>query len=156
VGQAASDRQTRVELVSSSPAETEAIGGTLAQRLEPGDLVLVSGELGAGKTIFVRGACRALGVAGPVTSPTYTIGHRYEGRVPVSHLDLFRLETVADPDWAELEPYLLDAIVFIEWPEAGSGRLPAARLAVHLAHVDPERRHVVLECAEPGLLAGLI
>jgi tRNA threonylcarbamoyladenosine biosynthesis protein TsaE len=139
-----------------SPAETEAIGGALAQRLEPGDLVLVSGELGAGKTTFVRGACRALGVAGPVTSPTYTIGHRYEGWVPVSHLDLFRLETVSDPDWAELEPYLLDAIVFVEWPEAGSGRLPAARLAVQLAHVDPERRHVVLECTEPGLLAGLI
>jgi tRNA threonylcarbamoyl adenosine modification protein YjeE len=78
---------------TASPAETEALAAQLARRLQPGDVVLVSGELGAGKTTFVRGAARALGVQGPVTSPTFTIARRYEdGHVPISHLDLFRLE----------------------------------------------------------------
>ena len=71
------------------PAETEAVGARLAAGLRPGDVVLVSGELGAGKTTLIRGACRALGVTEPITSPTFTIGHRYRGRVPVSHLDLY-------------------------------------------------------------------
>jgi len=78
------------EFESSSPGETEAIAARLAQELVLGDVVFVDGELGSGKTTFVRGAARALGVQGPVTSPTYTIGHRYRGRVDVSHLDLYR------------------------------------------------------------------
>ena len=82
----------------------------------------------------MRGACRALGVAQPVTSPTYTIGNRYEGRVAVSHLDLYRLAEVGDADWAGLEPYFEDAIVFVEWPEAGAGRLPTPRATVRIAH----------------------
>ena len=117
----------------------------LADRLRRGDVVTVSGELGAGKTTFVRGACRALGVAGPVTSPTYTIGHRYEGRVPVSHLDLYRFQTVSDADWGALEPYFDDAVVFVEWPEAAAGALPSPRVRVRLGHVDEKRRLIVLE-----------
>ena len=85
--------------------------------LEPGDIVGVSGELGAGKTTFVRGACRALGVTAIVSSPTYTIGHRYEGRVPVAHLDLYRLEGIGDERWGDLEPYFDGTIAFVEWPE---------------------------------------
>ena len=88
-----------VELESSSPEETERIGAAVARELEPGDVVAVSGELGTGKTTFVRGAARALGIAGPVTSPTYTIGHRYPGKPDVSHLDLYRFEGVADAEW---------------------------------------------------------
>jgi tRNA threonylcarbamoyladenosine biosynthesis protein TsaE len=72
---------------TSSPAETEEVGARLAAGLSPGDVVLVSGELGTGKTTLIRGACRALGVTEAVTSPTFTIGQRYRGRVPVSHLD---------------------------------------------------------------------
>src|SRR6478752_2225391 len=121
-------------MVSSSPAGTEAIAGRLAARLVPGDVVYVSGELGSGKTTFVRGACRALGVTGPVTSPTFTIGHRYHGRVDVSHLDLFRFRGVSAAEWGDLEPYFDDAVVFVEWPEAGEGVLPAARARVHLEH----------------------
>jgi len=114
--------------------------------------VVVSGELGAGKTTFVRGACRALGVDGPVTSPTYTVGHRYRGRVPVSHLDLFRFAGVAPADWATLEPYFADAVVFVEWPEAGLGSLPPPRARVRLEHVDERRRLIVLDCdADPGV-----
>ncbi len=112
----------------------------LARRLVPGDVVEVSGELGAGKTTFVRGACAALGVRERVTSPTYTIGHRYHGDgVEVSHLDLYRFQGFSAADWGDLEPYFDDAIVFVEWPEAGEGALPAARFRVHLRHAeDPQ------------------
>jgi tRNA threonylcarbamoyladenosine biosynthesis protein TsaE len=79
--------------VSDGPEATEAVGARVAASLKPGDVVLVRGELGSGKTTFVRGACRALGVEGPVTSPTFTIGHRYDVRVPVAHLDLYRRST---------------------------------------------------------------
>lgn len=140
-------------IVSTSPGETERIAAKLAARLARGDVVYVSGELGSGKTTFVRGACRALGVEGPVTSPTYTIGHRYDG---VSHLDLYRFEQLTDADWGALEPYFEDAIVFVEWPERGVGRLPPPRVSVELAHVDAERREIRLESGEPGLLAGLL
>jgi tRNA threonylcarbamoyladenosine biosynthesis protein TsaE len=106
--------------------------------------VTVSGELGSGKTTFIRGACRALGVTQPVTSPTYTIGNRYEGRVAVSHLDLYRLAEIGDADWAGLEPYFEDAVVFVEWPEAGAGRLATPRAAVRLSHAGGNRRTIEL------------
>ena len=115
-----------MELESSSPEETEAAAARLAADLRPGDVVTVSGELGAGKTTFVRGACRALGVTQNVTSPTFTIGHRYEGRVPVSHLDLYRFTNVSHAEWGDLEPYFDDAVAFVEWPEAGARRSPGA------------------------------
>jgi tRNA threonylcarbamoyladenosine biosynthesis protein TsaE len=137
---------------SGSPEETEAIAAQLAELLVTGDVVTVSGELGSGKTTFVRGACLALGVRERVTSPTYTIGHRYDG---VSHLDLYRLEQVGEADWAALEPYFEDAICFVEWPEAAAGWLPAARVAVELRHVDPVRRLVLLGSEEAGLLEGV-
>ena len=115
----------------------------------------VSGELGSGKTTFVRGACRALGVAGPVTSPTFTIGHRYPGRVDVSHLDLFRFRDVSVAEWGDLEPYFDDAVVFVEWPEAGRGVLPAPRVEVRLDLGDDEARLVTIEGdVDPGLRHG--
>ena len=131
--------------ISNSPEETEAAAAELAARLGPGDVVLVSGELGAGKTTFVRGACRSLGVTGPVTSPTFTIGHRYHGRVDVSHLDLFRFRDVSAAEWGDLEPYFDDAVVFVEWPEAGAGVLPPVRVAVRLEHGDGGSRLVTIE-----------
>jgi len=134
-----------ISFVTSSAAETEQAGARLAKHLHPGDVVKVSGELGSGKTTFVRGACRALGVEQPVTSPTYTIGNRYSGRVPVSHLDLYRLEEVGDADWAGLEPYFEDAVVFVEWPEAGAGRFPAARASVRIEHAGEDRRTIDLD-----------
>src|SRR4051812_1001907 len=91
---------------TAAAAETEAAGARLAAELRPGDVVLVSGELGAGKTTFVRGAARALGVDGPVTSPTFEIGHLHAGRVDVAHLDLYRLPTLAGEDPALLDDYL--------------------------------------------------
>jgi len=144
-----------VEVVSTSAEETEALAARLAARLGPGDVVAVSGELGSGKTTFVRGACRALGVTAPVTSPTFTIGHRYRGRLDVSHLDLFRFAGISPAEWGDLEPYFEDALVFVEWPEAGEGVLPAARVSVRLEHAGGDRRRVVLAAAEPALLEGI-
>jgi tRNA threonylcarbamoyladenosine biosynthesis protein TsaE len=119
------------------------VGARLAAHLRPGDVVTVSGQIGSGKTTFVRGACRALGVEGAVTSPTYTIGHRYKGRVDVSHLDLFRFSGVSAAEWGDLEPYFDDAVVFVEWPEAGAGVLPPPRVEVRLEHGDEEQRRLV-------------
>jgi tRNA threonylcarbamoyladenosine biosynthesis protein TsaE len=143
-----------MRLESSSPAETERLGAALAGELVPGDVVTVSGELGAGKTTFVRGACRGLGVTRPVTSPTYTIGHRYDGRVPVSHLDLYRFESVSPAEWGDLEPYFDGAVVFVEWPEAAEGALPPVRVRTRLAHA-PSGRLIDLESGEKTLLERL-
>ena len=135
---------------SSAAAETEALAARLAAELSPGDVVLVEGDLGAGKTTFVRGAARALGVAGPVTSPTFTIGQRYpgsSGRV-VAHVDLYRLGSLADEDPDLLDDYLgPDTITFVEWPREELARLaPPARPAVRvsLAHDGEDRRRVTI------------
>ena len=132
---------------TNSAAETEALGARIAARLHPGDLVLLSGEVGAGKTTLIRGACRALGVPGPVTSPTFTIGQRYDGGLmPVSHLDLYRLQTLEGEDPALLDDYLHpEGVAFVEWPAAGSGRLDRPALEVRLAHVSEERRRIEVE-----------
>jgi tRNA threonylcarbamoyladenosine biosynthesis protein TsaE len=131
---------------SGSPEETEALAAELASRLVVGDVVTVSGELGSGKTTFVRGACTALGVRDRVTSPTYTIGHRYHGSGgEVSHLDLYRFQGVSWAEWGDLEPYFDDAIAFVEWPEAGAGVLPSPRFVVLLQHADGGRRTVSIE-----------
>jgi tRNA threonylcarbamoyladenosine biosynthesis protein TsaE len=115
----------------------------------------VSGELGSGKTTFVRGACRALGVTAHVTSPTYTIGHRYPATPDVSHLDLFRFEGLSAAEWGDLEPYFEDAICFVEWPEAAAGALPPVRVEVRLSHVDSTHRLISLGSRDKCLLEGL-
>ena len=134
-----------MEHQSSSPEETERIAATLAAELQSGDVVTVSGELGSGKTTFVRGACRALGVEGPVTSPTFTVGHRYRGRVDVSHLDLYRFEGVSPAEWGDLEPYFDGAVCFVEWPEAAGAGLPDPRFRVRLSHAGEDRRMISVE-----------
>ncbi len=144
-----------IELASASAGETERIAAALAERLTVGDVVTVSGELGAGKTTFVRGASRALGVTSPVTSPTFTIGHRYVGSVDVSHLDLYRFTAVSAAEWGDLEPYFDDAVVFVEWPEAGAPALPPVRVEVSLEHAGGDLRRIVLASDETALLEGI-
>ena len=144
-----------MELTSSSPEETERIAARLAGVLRAGDVVTVAGELGAGKTTFVRGACRALGVEGAVTSPTFTIGHRFRGDPDVSHLDLYRLRGVSPEEWGDLEPYFEDAVCFVEWPEAAAGWLAGPRLAVRLRHRDQTHRLLTVESDEKSLLGRL-
>jgi tRNA threonylcarbamoyladenosine biosynthesis protein TsaE len=139
-----------VSVETHSAAETEALGAQLAERLDPGDVVVVSGEVGAGKTTLIRGACRALGIEGPVTSPTFTIGHRYEGgRLPVSHLDLYRLGSLEDEDPALLDDYLAPgAISFVEWPAVAEPQLSGRRvLAVRLSHAGGDSRAIELPAA---------
>jgi tRNA threonylcarbamoyladenosine biosynthesis protein TsaE len=126
---------------SSSPGETEAAAAELAAGLDPGDLVLVSGEVGAGKTTFVRGACRALGVTDAVVSPTFTIGRRYRGRVPVSHLDLYRLEDPGREDPGLLDDYLgRDTITFVEWPGGAAEDWGRVAARVGLEHAGGDQR----------------
>ena len=131
--------------VTGSAAETEALAAELAVDLRPGDVVLVRGEMGAGKTTFVRGACRALGVTDPITSPTFTIGRRYERPLgSVSHLDLHRLADLREEDPGLLADYLEpSAISFVEWPEAGGSDLgERAVLEVVLRHAGGDRREI--------------
>ena len=132
---------------SSGPAQTEAIGARLAAGLGPGDLVLVGGELGTGKTTLIRGACRELGVTEPVVSPTFTIGRRYRGRVLVSHLDLYRLQSLTGEDPGLLDDYLTsDAVAFVEWPAAAEPLLGERRIArrVELRHTGGDSREVIV------------
>src|SRR4029450_3974658 len=114
--------------LTASVAETEAIAARLARGLRVGDVVTVSGELGSGKTTFVRGACRALGIEVAVTSPTFTVGHRYPGNPDVSHLDLFRFQGFSPGEGGALAPSFVDAICFVEWQEAAAHALPPVRV----------------------------
>lgn len=129
---------------TASAAQTEALGAEMARTLRPGDVVLVQGELGAGKTTFVRGACRALGVSVPVTSPTFTIGQRYPGAVPVSHVDLYRVASLDDEDPGLLDDYVRpDTVAFIEWPEGAAERLDGqVACRVRIEHAGGDRRIV--------------
>jgi tRNA threonylcarbamoyladenosine biosynthesis protein TsaE len=136
---------------SSSELETAALGAQLARALPAGAIVYVEGELGAGKTAFVRGAAQALGVHEPVTSPTFTVAHLYEGEQgPVAHLDLYRSVSLADEDLADLEPYFDEVrATFIEWAIRGAGMLPPADVRVHLRIVGDDAREIEIVGASP-------
>jgi tRNA threonylcarbamoyladenosine biosynthesis protein TsaE len=138
---------------TTGPGETEAIGAELATRLSPGDVVLVDGDLGAGKTTFVRGAGKALGVTVPVTSPTFTIGQRYPAPVPVAHVDLFRISDIGAEDPELLADYLApDTITFVEWPSHGEGvvaSLGRVTTRVRIEHAGGDRRAITIERLAP-------
>jgi tRNA threonylcarbamoyladenosine biosynthesis protein TsaE len=130
---------------TGSAAETEALGEGIAADLGPGDVVLVSGELGTGKTTFIRGVCRGLGVAGPVTSPTFTIGHLYAGRLPVAHLDLYRLADLGQEDPALLDDYVTpERVSLIEWPDAAEPWVERVTRRVRIRHAGGDEREVEL------------
>lgn len=131
---------------TSSPAETEALGAELAASLKPGNVVLISGELGSGKTTLVRGAARALGVTGLVTSPTFTVGQRYPGPVPVAHIDLYRIENLEHEDPDLLSDYLApDTITFVEWPRRELAGLEHVAARVAIAHAGGDERTIEIE-----------
>ena len=135
---------------TAAAPETAALGAQVARSLRAGDVVLLRGEVGAGKTTFVRGAAQALGVRGPVTSPTYTLGRRYdEATPPVAHLDLHRLATLEGEDPGLLDDYVrADTIAFVEWPEA-AGVIPGTRVEITLAHAGDDAREVTIRETEP-------
>jgi tRNA threonylcarbamoyladenosine biosynthesis protein TsaE len=131
---------------STSAEATERAGAQLAATLKPGDVVLVSGELGSGKTTFVRGALHALGVQGPVASPTFVVGVAYEGaNGPLAHIDLYRLGGMGGEDPGLLDPFFApDTIVFVEWPESAPGAWPEERVVRHvkLEHAGGDDREI--------------
>jgi tRNA threonylcarbamoyladenosine biosynthesis protein TsaE len=131
---------------TAGPEATEAAGARLAAELRPGDVVLVSGELGAGKTTFVRGALHSLGVSGPIASPTFVVGQLYDGaHGPLAHLDLYRLAGMEGEDPGLLDPFFAaGAIAFVEWPEHAGGAWPEERVArrVHLRHAGGDEREI--------------
>jgi tRNA threonylcarbamoyladenosine biosynthesis protein TsaE len=140
-------RDADLKLETGSSEETERAGARFVAGLRAVDVVLVVGEVGAGKTTFVRGACRALGVTGPVTSPTFTIGQRYPATGPaamVSHLDLYRIADLHDEDPDLLTDYVNEqTIAFVEWPDGAQDELAAfGRLvaSVRLTHAGGDRR----------------
>ncbi len=128
---------------TASARETEELAAAVARALRPGDVVAISGELGAGKTTFVRGACRQLGVRTPVTSPTFTVGRRYDGSVSVSHLDLYRLDGLDSEEPGLVEDFLgPERIAFVEWPEQARSATLAPTVRVALEHLGGDRRRV--------------
>ena len=134
---------------TSSSAQTEALAAELASTLAAGDVVLVEGELGAGKTTFVRRACRALGIDGIVTSPTFTIGQRYPGPVPVAHVDLYRVADLGEEDPDLLADYIgPERVAFVEWPggaEASIARLARVAARVKIEHAGGDHRTVRID-----------
>jgi tRNA threonylcarbamoyladenosine biosynthesis protein TsaE len=134
------------------PAETESLGAELARELSGGDVVLIAGELGTGKTTLVRGAARALGVSDPVTSPTFSIGHRYVApAVTVCHLDLYRLAGLEYEDPDLLEDYVGPGrIAFVEWPLLAAGKLGEVSLRISLSHAGGDRRRIEIGVPQGG------
>lgn len=156
----ADQRFTSIELPSDSVAATARIAACVAEHLAPGDVVALSGELGAGKTRFVEGACRALGYHGRVRSPSYTLLNVYRGHCPMHHLDLYRLEgSVREDELAEWEE-LMDGpgVTFIEWAERLGDWLPGRAVRVLLMHANGDRRRVRVSAPAErpgGLIAAL-
>ena len=127
---------------TSSAAQTEAAGEELGRRLRPGDLVLLKGELGAGKTTFVRGMARGVGSAAPVASPTFQLVRIYPGRVQLAHVDLYRLEKEDEVRDVGLDELLDAGAVVIEWGERLRG---AAGAFISIEHLGDDRRRLTVE-----------
>lgn len=130
-----------VEVISRSEAQTAALAAAVASLLKPGDVVFLTGQLGTGKTFFIRAAARELGVSGPVTSPSFTMGQTYSGRTRVHHLDLYRLREFGPEDAVDFEPFFEDdAITFVEWPERAAAYLDKPAVDIRIDHVDVKTR----------------
>ncbi|HVM12649.1 MAG TPA: tRNA (adenosine(37)-N6)-threonylcarbamoyltransferase complex ATPase subunit type 1 TsaE [Actinomycetota bacterium] len=135
----------RLELATSAPEETRRVGAALAGLLVPGDVVSLSGELGAGKTCLVQGAAAALGVTDPVASPTFVLVREYRGSLPVYHLDVYRLERLQEVIDLGYED-LLDprGVMFVEWGDAIEALLPESHLDLRIEGTDDESRRRML------------
>jgi tRNA threonylcarbamoyladenosine biosynthesis protein TsaE len=137
--------QTAEIIITHSPDETVAWGRAFAEKLRAGDVVALTGELGAGKTCLTKGIAAGLGIASPVTSPTFTLIHEYNGRLPVSHVDLYRLQSPNEALAIGLLDYLgSDGVCIVEWAEKIAGLLPATTWRVKLEIVDEKTRRITL------------
>jgi tRNA threonylcarbamoyladenosine biosynthesis protein TsaE len=139
----------RTETTVASPDETGAVAARLAERLLPGDTVLLTGDLGAGKTTFARYLCRALGVdpSIPVRSPSFTLVHEYVGPLPIRHADLYRLDATDSLDDLGLFDDVGDRLVIVEWAEKLADP-PSDAYAVAIALLDGDRRTIVIDRKE--------
>ena len=129
-------------LESSSPEETRRLGEALGRAAEAGDAILLSGELGAGKTVFVQGMARGLDFQGPVSSKSFVLLGEYAGRITLYHADLYRLESAAEVEELALEEISSDGVLVVEWPERGDVVLPGERLTLHFEVSGPETRRI--------------
>ena len=156
-----------VTLTSTDPEMTRALGGALAGGLQPGDVIVLSGDLGTGKTVFAQGVAAGLGVTERVVSPTFAIAREYAGRLPLHHLDVYRLEHVQEAIDLGLDELFEDAVTLIEWGDGVRDLLPADRLEVELAlapaHAATEdTRHITITpfgadwSARASALAGAV
>lgn len=136
-------------LASASPAETRRLGERLASALQPEDVVLLSGELGAGKTVFVEGIARGLGVAHSISSKSFVLLGEYAGRIKLYHADLYRLESPEQVDELGLDDYCRDGALVVEWPERDWGLFPDDVLVVRFLIVDEGSRELTLEARGP-------
>ena len=126
-----------LRLASDGPERTRAIATVLAEVLVVGDLLVLTGDLGAGKTCFAQGLGAGLGIDEPITSPTFTLANRYRGRLILHHLDVYRLEGEADAADLDLDDLLETGVTVIEWGDRVAGLLPADRFTVTLRYPDP-------------------
>ena len=132
-------------LVAESPDATASAGERLGARLGPGDVVGLTGALGAGKTCFVQGLARGLGVTAPVTSPTFVLVNEYRGRVPVHHVDVYRTQSLTELLDFGLEELLGgDGVTVVEWAERCAALLPARTIRVHIEGVGDEPRRITI------------
>ena len=135
----------RSTLITASPEETISLGKKMAKSLKRGDVVSLIGELGSGKTTLIQGICNGLGVKGYVTSPTFVMVNIYQGKVPVYHLDLFRLRGVQDLEGIGYEDYVYgQGVCLIEWGEKIRGLLPLTRIEVQLKRLGPGKRRITI------------
>jgi tRNA threonylcarbamoyladenosine biosynthesis protein TsaE len=145
-------------LVADSPQATAAAGERLAARLGPGDVVGITGELGAGKTCFVQGLARGLGVTTPATSPTFVLVNEYRGRMPVHHVDVYRTHSLSELLDLGFEELISGAgVTVVEWADRCEALLPARTIRVHIEGVGDEPRRITIaegktdhEPASPG------
>jgi len=128
--------------MAATPAETLALGRRIAALLRPGDIVLLAGGLGAGKTVMAAGIAEGLGVEETVTSPSFVLVRSYDGLVPVHHADVYRLGTIAELDDLDLLSATDDGVLLIEWGDAVVGGLPDDHLMIELQVGDGDTRHV--------------
>jgi tRNA threonylcarbamoyladenosine biosynthesis protein TsaE len=139
-----------LKLTSNSPEETKKIAYELAQKLKPGDVICVYGDLGAGKTVFASALAQQLGITQSITSPTFTIVNEYEGRIPFYHFDVYRIDTKGFLDIGGDEYFYKDGIVLIEWPENIADVLPSNRIEVHINTTEnPDEREITYENIKP-------
>ena len=133
-------------MLTNSPAETRALGRQLAASLQPGDVLLLYGDLGAGKSELTRGIAEGLGVSGPVTSPSFTILNVYDdGRIPLYHFDWYRLESVEELYEMGMDEYLGgDGVAVVEWPTQCPEAIPENHLAVHITPAGENEREISL------------